>query len=392
MTNSQVTLGSYMAIFAMIAVSLVVLTGWAGQISLGQFAFVGIGSGTTAALVVHLHADLFLALFVAALVGAAAAVVVGLPALRLPGLFLAVTTLAFGVPVSTYLLNSSYFPSLNPVLFERPVLLSRFELTSPLLFYYLCLAFLCGSVFVARNLRRTRAGRVVLAVRDNERCASSYAVVPLRAKLTAFALSGAIAGVAGGLYVTDLRGVPYSGFSPVESITVFTMVVIGGVSSLPGAILGAVYVEGSKWFLPGAGPLLATGAGLLLLLLVAPGGLGELLFRLRDRLLRVLAKRYGIDVPSLEGKVAFTAEDLGGDSPAAEIVRDDLTHESTIARAVPTQSEAGHGSPPWKASTRRTGRCRCCSTSTSRSPTARSSRCSARTAPASRRRCACCRV
>jgi len=296
---SHVTLLAYVAIYGVIAVSLVVLTGWSGQISLGQFAFVGVGAATTASLLVHAHADLFLALLASAAAGAITAALVGIPALRIRGLFLAVTTLAFGVPVSTYLLNSAYFPALTPSSFTRPTLLERFDLNSPLPFYYLCLAVTAFTVWLARNFRHSRAGRVVVAVRDNERGAESYGIEPMRAKLTAFALSGALAGVAGGLYVVGLRGVPFSGFSPESSLVVFTMVVIGGASSLPGALLGAVYVQGVQYFLTGALQLFATGAGLLVLLLVIPGGLGQLLFDGRDAALRWLARRKGLSVPSL---------------------------------------------------------------------------------------------
>ena len=295
----HVTLLAYVAIYGIIAVSLVVLTGWSGQISLGQFAFVGVGAATTASLLVHQHADLFLALVAAAVVGAVTAALVGIPALRIRGLFLAVTTLAFGVPVSTFLLNSAYFPALTPATFTRPILIERFRLDSPLTFYYFCLAFTALAVVLARNFRHSRAGRVVVGVRDNERGAQAYGIEPMRAKITAFALSGALAGVAGGLYVVALRGVPFSGFSPEESLVVFTMVVIGGAGSLPGALLGAVYVQSVQYFLTGALQLFATGAGLLVLLLIVPGGLGQVFFDLRDAALRRLAARKGLSVPGL---------------------------------------------------------------------------------------------
>ena len=291
---------AYTAIYCVIAVSLVVITGWSGQISLGQFAFVGLGAGTTASLLVHRHADLLVALLASALVGALSAVVVGIPALRIRGLFLAVTTLAFGAPVSTYLLNSAHVPWFTPSSLNRPVLLGRFSLDDPLTFDYLCVLVAIVAVVLARNLRAGRAGRAVVAVRDNERAASAFGIEPFRAKLTAFAFSGALAGVAGGLYVVALRGVPFSGFDPVQSLVVFTMVVIGGAASLPGAVLGAVYVEGVQYFLTGSAQLLATGAGLLLLLLFFPGGLGQLAFALRDRWLRWVARRHGLSVPSLE--------------------------------------------------------------------------------------------
>jgi len=187
LSNGRVILLTYIALYGIITVSLVVLTGWAGQISLGQFAFVGIGAAVTASLLVNAGADFLLAAIVAAVAGAVAAVLVGIPALRIQGLFLAVATLAFAVPVSTFLLNSRYFPTLNPSQLKRPILLQRFNLDDPLTFYFVCVAGLLIAIALARNFRRSRAGRSVLAVRDNERGAAAYAISPVRAKLTAFA-------------------------------------------------------------------------------------------------------------------------------------------------------------------------------------------------------------
>src|SRR5207248_10197302 len=114
------------------------------------------------------HADLLLALLASALVGALSAVLVGIPALRIRGLLLAVTTLAFGAPVSTYVLNSAHVPWFTPSALNRPVLLGRFSLDDPLTFDYLCVLVAVASVVLARNLRAGRAGRAVVAVRDNE--------------------------------------------------------------------------------------------------------------------------------------------------------------------------------------------------------------------------------
>ena len=299
-STSDVTLLAYTAVYAVIAVSLVVLTGWAGQVSLGQFAFVGVGSATTGALLVHAHADFLLAVLAAAGAGALAAVVVGIPALRIPGPMLAVATMAFAVPVSTYLLDSSYFPVLDPQVVHPPSLFGRVPLGSWTAFYECCLVVLVLALVVARTFRRLRGGRAAVAVRDNERNAAAFGIRPTAAKLTAFALSGALAGVAGGLYVVGQRGIGFNGYNPELSIIVFTMVVVGGLGSLPGALLGALYVECAQYFLKnGAAQLLATGAGLLVLLMVVPGGLGELLFATRDRLLAALARARAIAVPTL---------------------------------------------------------------------------------------------
>lgn len=312
---STVVLVAFMAIYGILAVSLVVLTGWAGQISLGQFAFAGVGAATTGALMVHAGADLFVALLASAGVGAVAAILIGLPALRVQGLFLAVATLAFAVPVSSYLLNASNFPTLTPSVVPRPELFGRISLGTPLTFYWFCLAFLAAAYLVARNFRRSRAGRVVVAVRDNERCAAAFGVHPHRARITAFALSGALAGIAGGLYVIGLRGIGFSGFAPEKSVVIFTMVVVGGLGSLPGALLGAIYVESATYFLSGAAQLVATGGGLLVLLMVVPGGLGEIVFAIRDRLLASVARRHGLVVdPALE-PVARRDERLLSDIP-----------------------------------------------------------------------------
>jgi ABC-type branched-subunit amino acid transport system ATPase component/ABC-type branched-subunit amino acid transport system permease subunit len=330
LSNGRVILLTYIALYAIIAVSLVVLTGWAGQISLGQFAFVGLGAAVTASLLVHVGADFLLAMLAAAIVGAVAAVLVGIPALRIQGLFLAVATLSFAVPVSTFLLNSRYFPTLNPSQFERPILLQRFNLEDPLTFYFVCVGGLLVVIALARNFRRSRAGRAVIAVRDNERGAAAYAINPVRAKLTAFAFSGALAGFAGAFYAVALRGIPFSGFDPLLSVEVFTAVVVGGLGSIPGALLGAAYVEGAQYFLTGAGRLLATGGGLLILLMVVPGGLGEVMYALRDRLLRIIAARRGLSVPSLaehpvfedESKAEGTAVEIGTAAPPPEITEE----------------------------------------------------------------------
>ena len=298
-TSARLIEVAYIAIYGIVAVSLVVLIGWAGQISLGQFAFAGIGAATTASLLVHADVDLFAALVVASLAGAVTAVLVGFPALRIRGLFLAVTTLAFAVPVSTWLLNSTYFPKFNPNQLVRPVVFERFDLESVRAFYFFCLAFLVVAVIVARNYRRSRAGRTVVAVRDNEKAAASYAINPIRTKLAAFAISGAIAGVGGGLFGVALRGIPFRGFDPVLSLQVFTMVVLGGLGSIGGAVLGATYFEGVQAFLHGATQLLATGGGVVLVLMVVPGGLAEVFYALRDRALRALARSKNLSVPSL---------------------------------------------------------------------------------------------
>jgi ABC-type branched-subunit amino acid transport system ATPase component/ABC-type branched-subunit amino acid transport system permease subunit len=295
---STTILLTYMVMYGIIATSLVVLAGWAGQISLGQFAFVGVGAAVTGSLLVHQGTDLFVALALSVIAGAAAALLVGVPALRIRGLFLAATTLAFAVPVSTFLLNSGYFPTLDPRSVEPPLLIKRFSLADQRNLYYFAFVALVGAIFVSVNLRRSRAGRAIVAVRDNESAAAAHAVDPTRTKLFAFAFSGGLAGFAGGLFVVANRGISFAGFNPILSVEAFTAVVVGGLGSIPGALLGAAYVHAVQDFLGSTGELLASGAGLLFLLVVVPGGIGEIVFSARDRILTSIATRRGIELPT----------------------------------------------------------------------------------------------
>jgi branched-chain amino acid transport system permease protein len=121
----------------------------------------------------------------------------------------------------------------------------------------------------------------------------------VRAKLTAFALSGFVASLAGAVFVHHQQGMGIQPYATEESLAVFTMVVIGGLGSLPGAVLGAVYVKGAQYFLPTELSFFVGGIGLLVVLLVLPDGLGSLFYQGRDALLRQVARRRKIMVPSL---------------------------------------------------------------------------------------------
>ena len=292
-------------VYAMVAVSLVVLTGWSGQVSLGQFAIVGFGAAVCSKLLAQYHWDFIAAMLVGGLAGAVVAVVLGLVALKVKGFFFAATTLGFAVAVPSFFLNRKYFswlvlPPFSRV--ERPLLLERFDLANERIFYWFCLLMLGIVILAVRSLRTSRIGRILIAVRDNERAAQSYGISQAKAKLLTFALSGLIAGLAGAIYTVQQQVDPGSSanaYAPSASLQVFSMVVIGGLGSIPGAILGAIYVRSAIYNLSAPLALLATGAGLLVILLMLPGGLGRALYAMRDGALRKYAERKGILVPSL---------------------------------------------------------------------------------------------
>lgn len=310
LTPSNELRAATVAAFALITLSVVVLTGWAGQVSLGQMSFVAVG-GAMGAVATHTWSlDLSLALILAGIAGAVVAVVVGLPALRLPGLYLAVTTLAFSLACSNYLLNRQEQTWIPRDRLARPALFRTFDLSSQAAMYEFVLGVVVLGFLAVIGIRRSRTGRVLLAVRDNERAVAAYAVPVLRAKLSGFALSGFLAAVAGCLLVHINQAYTERPFVAAESLGVFTAAVVGGLGSLLGAVLGALYLNGGTWFLPDRWRLLPSAVGVLAVLMAFPGGLGNLVFRLRDGWLRRLAGRRGITVASL------VADEGGEDLPA----------------------------------------------------------------------------
>jgi branched-chain amino acid transport system permease protein len=307
-TPGQVGKLTLIPIYAIVAISMVVLTGWAGQISLGQFGLVGAGAAAAGGLAADHNIDLFAAIFIGIAAGAILATIIGIPALRVPGLYLAVTTLAFGGAMQYYFLNKRYWigqhvlPHGEASRILRPMLLQRIDLADDRTYYWLCLVFLGLALLAARAFRHNRSGRILIAVRDNQRAAPAYAINLARTKLAAFAISGALAALAGVLLAYQQRNVDPATYGISNSILIFLIAVIGGLTSLSGAVVGTVGIMGIYLLIEphfkGAG-LLATGPGLLLILLFLPGGFAQGLYQGRDSFLRWVAKRHDLLVPSL---------------------------------------------------------------------------------------------
>lgn len=300
--GSRVNLIGFGLILAIALVSLVVLTGWAGQISLGQMAFVAFGAATAGRLF-QSGLDFFLCIVAAGFVGAFVAVLIGLPALRIRGPFLAVATLGFALATGSFFLNAEFFPWLVPEgRITRPVILGRYDLESEHSFYLLLLIVLLLVLASARSFRNSRSGRVLVAMRDNARAAQSYGVNAVRAQLFAFALSGFYAAIAGAMLVFHQHSLTSSVREASPNIVLFTAAVIGGLASLPGALLGAAYLTFLYYSpltkLP-AVQLLANGVGVLVVLLFLPAGLSGLFYDIRDGILRRIARLKGLVVPSL---------------------------------------------------------------------------------------------
>ena len=294
----QDVLYSSLALYVLICLSLVVLTGWSGQVSLGQAAFVGVGALVGGRMEQLGYPLLGTVIFVVA-AGVIGALIIGLPALRLRGLFLAVTTLAFGVLVDGYLTQAPWLVSnvgATSLQIHRPDS-HGINFNDEHTYYYLMLALAIVGMLLVHQLRKTGVVRKMRAVRDNETMAAALSVSPSGTKLTAFVLSGAMASVAGLFYGMLLYRFSQNQLtSPQLSLSLMTMVIIGGTTSITGAILGAVYIVGVPYFVTTSWiDLLASGGGLLLVIMLVPGGLASLAFRLRDRVVRLLT---GIDPES----------------------------------------------------------------------------------------------
>ena len=321
---SQSGAAALVAIYAIVAVSLFVLTGWGGHISLGQFALAGFGGATTAVLYGRHGWDPVLAILAGVVVAGVVSLILGLPALRIKGLFLAVTTLAFAVTSATFFLQERYVPWFIERRIERPTLFGRIPLETDRQMYWFALAALLFVLFGVRGLRASRTGRALIATRDNEQAAEAVTINTMLVKLTGFVISGALAGLAGGIYVFHQRGLHTDAFGADVSIRLFSMVVIGGLGSLPGAVLGAIYVRGAEFFLRSSWALVASGGGILVLLLFLPEGLGGLVNSQRDRYLRWVAKRRGINVPSLvaDGRVGDEAQPVSAADAVTALAAD----------------------------------------------------------------------
>ncbi|HEY4332843.1 MAG TPA: ABC transporter permease [Ilumatobacteraceae bacterium] len=287
-------------VFCVIGLSLMVLTGWAGQISLGQMGFVAVGGAVSALCTSRWHIDLTLSLLIGGAAGALAALVVGVPALRLQGLYLAVTTLAFGLTVTNWLLNNRFFSWVPEQRLSVSPLFGRIDIDTPTRYYAYSLVVLALVVLGVRGIRRSHTGRVIVAMRENERAAQSFSVQTVWAKLSAFMLSGAIAGVAGGLLVHLDHAFSISQYTPGQSFAVFTAAIIGGLGSITGAIVGAIYLRGTLRLPTMEWRLLSTSVGVLLILLVMPAGLGSQITRMRDLIAKAARRGHTAEATAAE--------------------------------------------------------------------------------------------
>jgi ABC-type branched-subunit amino acid transport system ATPase component/ABC-type branched-subunit amino acid transport system permease subunit len=285
--------------FAICASSLTVLTGWLGQLSLGQMAFAGLAALFGARLVVE-GVPFWLAVATTTVASGLLALGIGIGSLRVRGLYLAVVTFVFALTAQQYFYFLPFFSSDSPdganVPFP-PGKLGFFTFSGQRAYYYVVLVVLALVLLVLSRFRDSGVGRTIKAVRDNESAAMAYAVRPVKVKLQAFTLAGALAGLGGALLAGDFANIAFTEnfFLVNDSLNLVAMVVIGGMGSVSGAVIGAIFVIG----IPAIAPnnqlvgLLSSSLGLLVVLLYFPRGLNQLTFGVRDAVLAWFDRRSG---------------------------------------------------------------------------------------------------
>jgi len=233
---------SLVLIFGLCGLSLMVLVGYTGLVSLGHAAFLGIGAYSHVYFSQDLGVPWVVSVTLAAIVAAAAGVLVGLPALRMTGVYLAIATLAFALIIQEVFTRwDSVTGGLKGRVVERPVIFG-YALHDDVAFYVLCLGFLISGLWLTRNLLRAPAGRALMAIRDSEIAAQSIGINLAFYKIMAFGYSAAMMGVAGALFAHKVGFLAPDIFTVLLSIQFLLMVVVGGLGSLHGAIFGAIFV------------------------------------------------------------------------------------------------------------------------------------------------------
>jgi sulfate-transporting ATPase len=340
--------------YFLVAASLVLLTGWVGQISLAQGAFVGIGAFGTALLAKHMPMPFPVGMIAGGVLGGAVAAALGVVALRVRGLYLAVATLIFAWMADAYLFIAPWFASggnatLNVHSVGTTGTFPFFDFTDRQTFYFVVLAVCSTVLFGLLNLRDSKTGRAFAAVRGSETAAAALGVNVVRTKLFAFVTAGAIAGIAGNLTLTNQTTVVSDQFSLQVSLLFLAIAVVGGLRSMGGAIAASCVFAGLDelfFRVPALGRLLQLVSALLLaaVLLAYPGGLAALPNTFRNVTRRLRASAFGqrVIVPAearyADAKAAVRARLIalvaGEDSPlhrASEAVR----------RVVPRRPVAG---------------------------------------------------
>lgn len=264
------------AIALIICLGLNILTGYCGQLNIGQSAFVMVGAFTSALLNTKFGLPFWVTFIPAGLAAAAVGVIFGIPSVRLKGLYLALTTLGAQIILSWIALFG--FPITAAGFSVAPVKVGSIVFNTPEKFYYIAIPFAVVMTFFAKNMMRSKPGRAFIAVRDNDKAAEGMGIDIFRYKLLAFAICTFYAGVAGSLLVHYMMWAQLESFTLQDSIWYLVMIIVGGFGSIEGTIFGVIFITVLKEIIFVIGPIaeanlpfLPMGAGSGLLLIIIGG-------------------------------------------------------------------------------------------------------------------------
>ncbi|HAM24133.1 MAG TPA: hypothetical protein DCM51_01035 [Actinobacteria bacterium] len=294
-SNQTATILTFAVGFTIVGLSVGILTGVAGQLSLGQFAYAAI-SGTVSVRVAVATGQFFLGLLAGVITGAVVATIVGIPALRLRGLALAVSTLAFAFATSAWFLQQEFLIGPTASGIKVPTVdFPGLDLSLPRNYFVFSLGFLVICFVLAANVRRTGFGRVLRALRDNENAARAFTIAAPIRKLQTFAVAGGLAAVGGIVIANSITTLTPDYFKGTFSVDVVSQTVLGGLGVLFGPAIGALYSRVPQLIqLPELVPSLLILLAVILIVLI-PRGLGGLLVRMRNSGAFALARLQGVD-------------------------------------------------------------------------------------------------
>lgn len=252
-----VAISTNMLIMAVVVVGLQINMGYAGQINLGQAAFMGVGAYAAGALAVKLHLPFWLSIPLGGCAAALFGFIFGLSAVRIKGFYLALTTIAAQTLFHFLILNlpQSWFGGSNGLTLE-PASLFGFSFVSDASIYYLCLAVAAAMVFGAYGIVRSRHGRAFVAVNDDDVASGLMGINVVRTKAVAFLIGAFYAGIGGGLWAYYVRFVAVDQFTLFHSIWFIAMIIVGGMGSVTGALIGVFVIRLSQELITSIGPSL----------------------------------------------------------------------------------------------------------------------------------------
>lgn len=273
-------------IYIIMSVGLSLVSGFAGQLSLGQAAFYAVGAYTAALLAVNFAVPFWVGAVAATIMAALVGILLGLPTLRLSGVYMTVATVGFGEIVRLVLLNwTSLTRGPMGVRGIPPVAFGSLTLASPANFYYLVLFSTALALFIAGRIINSRVGRAFIAIADKEVAAQTVGINPTYYKTLAFVLSAAFAGFAGSLYAHYIGYLHPDAFTQAESVLAVTIIVVGGVRSLGGIVGAALILVPAMEYLRAFSEyrLIVYASLLILSLIFMPNGIGGVTQWLLDR-------------------------------------------------------------------------------------------------------------